>query len=378
MTSSASPGQAGFFDTSAPSGTVTLVFTDIEGSTRLLQTLGDRYPDVLAVHHRIVREAFTKHGAVERGNAGDGLYFVFAAAREAVQAAIEAQLVLGAQAWPDGAVVRDRMGLHTGEPVSATEGYVGIDVHRAARICAAGHGGQILVSQTTRDLVADDIRAPLGFLDLGSHHLRSLDTPQRLYQVIGPGLQEQFPPLRTNDTPRNNLRLEVTSFIGRDREIDQATRMLDDSGLLTLTGPGGVGKTRIGLRLARSLLGRFEDGAWVVECGALTDKDFVLPTIAGTLGLTEPAGRSLLAAIVDYVKGKRLLLVLDDCDPVLSECAELSEAVIRTCSTVRIIVTSREALGVGGEAILPITSLSTPETASGVSVDELAEVDAVR
>ncbi len=375
---SPSPGQTGFFDTRAPSGTVTLAFTDIEGSTRLLQTLGDRYPEVLADHHRLVRDAFTRHGAVERGNAGDGLYFVFDSAREAVQAAVDAQLAIAGHAWPDGAVVKDRMGLHTGEPVSATEGYVGIDVHRAARICAAGHGGQILVSQTTRDLVGGELRASFGFMDLGSHRLRSLDTPQRLSQVIGPGLEESFPPLRTTDTPRNNLQLEVTSFIGRERELEQAISILDDTGLLTLTGPGGVGKTRVGLRLARSLLERFDDGAWVVECGALTDRDFVLPTIASTLGMTEPAGRSLLAAIVDYVRGKRILLVLDDCDPVLAECAELSEAVLRACSTVRIIVTSREALGVGGEAILPITSLATPETGPRVRPRDLAEVDAVR
>jgi predicted ATPase/class 3 adenylate cyclase len=375
---SASPGQTGFFDRIPPSGTVTLAFTDIEGSTRLLQTLGDRYPEVLADHHRLVRDAFTRYGAMERGNAGDGLYFVFSSAREAVQAAIDAQLAIAGHAWPDGAVVKDRMGLHTGEPVSATEGYVGIDVHRAARICAAGHGGQILVSQTTRDLVGGELRAPFGFLDLGSHRLRSLDTPQRLSQVVGPGLEEIFPPLRTTDTPRNNLQLEVTSFIGRERELEQAVGILDETGLLTLTGPGGVGKTRVGLRLARTLLERFDDGAWIVECGALTDRDFVLPTIASTLGMTEPAGRSLLAAIVDYVKGKRILLVLDDCDPVLSECAELSEAVLRACSTVRIIVTSREALGVGGEVILPITSLATPDTGPRVRPRDLADVDAVR
>jgi predicted ATPase/class 3 adenylate cyclase len=378
VTSPTPPGQAGHVDAGAPSGTVTLAFTDIEGSTRLLQTLGDRYPEVLADHHRLVRDAFTRHGAVERGNAGDGLYFVFSSARGAVQAAIDAQLAIGSHPWPAGAAVKDRMGLHTGEPWSATEGYVGIDVHRAARICAAGHGGQILVSQTTRELVSDELRPPLGLIDLGVHRLRSLDTPQRLAQVVGPGLDDRFPPLRTTDTPRNNLQLEVTSFIGREREIEQAMRILDESGLLTLTGPGGVGKTRVGLRLARSLLDRFEDGAWIVECGALTDRDFVLPTVAGTLGMTEPAGRSLLAAIVDYVKGKRILLVLDDCDPVLAECAELSEAVLRACSTVRIIVTSREALGVSGEVILPITSLATPDSGAVVRPSDLEGVDAVR
>lgn len=362
-----------------PSGTVTLVFTDIEGSTSLLQALGDRYPEVLADHHRLIREAFARHGALERGSAGDGLYFVFGAAQAAVQAAIDGQLAVAGWTWPDGIAVRDRMGLHTGEPVRATEGYVGLDVHRAARICAAGHGGQILISQTTHDLVADKLRPPMGVVDLGAHRLRSLDgPPQRLYQVTGPGLISDFPAPRTTDARRNNLRLEVTSFIGREREIEQATRMLGESSLLTLTGPGGVGKTRIGLRLARTLLDQFDDGAWIVECGNLSDPAFVLPSVASAIGLLEPAGRSLLTTIVDQLKGKRLLLVLDDCDPVLAASAELAEALVRSCSAVRIVVTSREALGVPGEAILPIASLTTPEAGSIIVASDLGSVDACR
>ncbi|MFI5262288.1 MAG: ATP-binding protein [Candidatus Limnocylindrales bacterium] len=365
-------------DNSQPTGTVTLVFTDIEGSTRLLQTLGDRYPEVLADHHRLIRQAFARHGAVERGSAGDGLYFIFPAARDGVLAAIEAQLAIADHAWPDGVALRDRMGLHTGEPRAATEGLVGLDVHRAARICAAGHGGQILISQTTHDLIAEELRPPLGVIDLGSQQLRSLDTPLRLFQVTGPGLATDFPAPRTTDARRNNLKLEVTSFIGREREIEQATRMLETSSLLTLTGPGGVGKTRLGLRLARALLDQFEDGAWIVECGPLTDPGFVLPSVIDAIGLSEPAGRSLLDAIVDQLRGKRLLLVLDDCDPVLTGCADLAEALVRSCSSVRIVVTSREALGVPGEAIMPVASLATPEAGPKVSARDLAEVAACR
>lgn len=361
-----------------PAGTVTLVFTDIEGSTSLLQALGDRYPEVLADHHRLLREAFARHGALERGSAGDGLYFVFPAARAAVQAAIDGQLAIAGHGWPDGIAVSDRMGVHTGEPWGVSEEYVGLDVHRAARVCAAGHGGQILISHTTHALIADELRSPLGMIDLGVHHLRSLDSAMRLYQVTGPGLARDFPPPRTAEAPRSNLQLEVTSFIGREREIEQATRILGQSSLLTLTGPGGVGKTRVGLRLARQLRDTFEDGAWIVECGSLTDPDFVLPSVASTIGLTEPAGRALLPAIVEHLRGKRLLLLLDDCDPVLSVCAELAEAVVRSCPAVRILVTSREALGVAGEAILPIASLATPEVGPTVVARDLAEVDACR
>ena len=360
-----------------PAGTVTMVFTDIEGSTALLQSLGDRYPEVLAEHHRLIREAFAHHEAFERGSAGDGLYFVFSSARAAVQAAVDAQLALANHPWPDGAVVRDRMGIHTGEPRNASEGYVGLDVHRAARICAAGHGGQILISQVTRDLVVEDLRPPMGTVDLGSHGLRSLDgPPQRLFQVAGPGLARDFPAPRTGDAPRNNIKLEVTSFVGRDREIGQATRMLDESSLLTLTGPGGVGKTRIGRRLARTLLDQFEDGTWIVECGSLSDPTFLLPAVVSAISLPDPAGRSLLSTIVDQLKGKRLLLVLDDCDPVLTAAAELAEALVQVCSTVRIVVTSREALGVPGEAILPIASLSTPGVGSSILASELGSIDA--
>src|SRR3954465_2826003 len=362
-----------------PAGTVTMVFTDIEGSTALLQSLGDRYGQVLTDHNRLIREAFARHDAFERGSAGDGLYFVFASAREAVQAAVDAQLALAEHPWPDGAAVRDRMGIHTGEPRNAAEGYVGLDVHRAARICSAGHGGQILVSQTTRDLVAEDLRQSLGMVDLGAHRLRSLDGPaQRIYQVTGPGLARDFPPPRTGDAPRNNVPLEVTSFVGREREIEQATRMLDQSSVLTLTGPGGVGKTRIGLRLARTLLDRFEDGTWIVECGSLSDPSFLLPAVVSAVGLPDPAGRSLLSTIVDQLKGKRLLLAPDDCAPVLTAAAELAEGVVRSCSSVRIIVTSREALGVPGEAILPIASLAPPPSGPTVTTDELRSIDACR
>ena len=362
-----------------PSGTVTLVFTDIEGSTRLLQVLGDRYPAMLADHHRLIRESFAAHGALERGSAGDGLYFVFQGARAAVLAAIGGQRAVSEWAWPDEIAVRDRMGIHTGEPIRATEEYIGLDVHRAARICAAGHGGQILVSQATRDLIAGDLRPPLGLLDLGAHHLRSIEgPPQRLYQVTGPGLLRDFPPPRTTEERHNNLKIEVTSFIGRDREIAQATSMLDRSALLTLTGPGGVGKTRIGLRLARQLLDQFDDGTWVIECGALTASGLLLPSVVSTLGLTEPAGRSLLPMLLDHLADKQLLLVLDDCDPVLTAGGELAEAVLQSCSGVRMLVTSREALGVPGEAILPIASLATPEAGSSIGAATLGGVDACR
>ena len=242
------------------------------------RTLGDRYPEVLADHHRLIREAFARHGA---SSADRRVTDCTSSSRpRAVRSRrpSTAQLAIAGHAWPDGIAIRDRMGLHTGEPRNASEGYVGLDVHRAARICAAGHGGQILISQTTRDLdrrraaarrSGSSTSAPTG---CARSTRRSGSTRSPARASTG-----DFPPPRTTEAPRNNLQLEVTSFIGREREIEQATRMLEQSSLLTLTGPGGVGKTRVGLRLARMLLDQFEDGVWIVECGTLTDPDFVLP-----------------------------------------------------------------------------------------------------
>ena len=246
----------------------------------LLQELGDRYPEVLADHHRLIREAFARHGAVERGSAGDGLYFVFSAARDAVQAAIEGQLAIGAlgvarrrrRARSDGAPHR-RAGERRGGLRRARRPSRRADLRRRPR-------------RADPDL-ADDPR-PVRRRAARADRLRRSrrrtasgrsTVPQRLFQVSGPGLAGDFPPPRTTEAPRNNLNLEVTSFIGREREIDQATQILERSSLLTLTGPGGVGKTRIGLRLARTLLDQFEDGAWIVECGSLTDTEFVLPSV---------------------------------------------------------------------------------------------------
>jgi len=365
-------------DGGQPGGTITMAFTDIEGSTRLLQDLGDGYAAVLSEHHRLLRAAFAVHGGVERGSAGDGLYFVFPTARSAVLAVVEGQLAISAHAWPEGVAIRDRIGLHTGEPRTASEGYVGLDVHRAARICAAGHGGQILLSQTTRDLATDELRPPMGAIDLGIHRLKDVDAPERLFQVVGPGLERDFPAPRTKEAPRSNLTLEVTSFVGREREIEQAERILADAPLVTLTGPGGVGKTRLGLRLARVLLDSFEDGAWIVELGALSDPGLVLPAVVTTLGVGESAGRSLLTALVEHLRTKRLLLVLDDCDHMLAACAELAEALMRSCPGVRMVVTSREPLGVPGEVTQPIAPLMAPDVGGLADPRELEAFDACR
>lgn len=231
----------------AHSGTVTLVFTDIEGSTTLLERLGDAYATLLADHHRLVDEAAAHHGGSRIDAAGDGLFLSFPTVRGALLSCVEAQRALGAHSWPMNADVRVRMGIHTGEPLNAETGYVGIDVHRAARISAAGHGGQILMSNAARTLLGNALPDGMRLRDLGQHRLRGLESAEQLFQVVAEGLQAEFPPVRSLETTPNNLPRQLSTFVGRDREIEDAEARLTSSTMLTLTGPGGVGKTRLAL-----------------------------------------------------------------------------------------------------------------------------------
>lgn len=359
-------------------GTVTLVFTDIEGSTRLLQELGDRYAAVLSDHHRLLRDAFGAHGGSELDAAGDGLYFTFPSARAALAAAVDAQRSVLAHPWPESADVRVRMGLHTGEPLSADVGLVGLDVHRAARICAAGHGGQILVSQTARDLIGRELPTGVILIDLGERRLKDLAEPQRLFQAVAEGLPADFPPLLTMDARPNNLPRQLTSFVGRERELSEARAILASAPLLTLTGPGGVGKTRLSLEIALELLDEFEDGVWVVELGTLTDDGLVLQSIAAALGVTEQPGRPLATTVLDHLRTRHLCLVLDNCEHLLEACAGHAFTLLQGCPFMRILATSREALGIAGESVFPVPSLRVPESDRAVSAEQAARWEAVR
>jgi predicted ATPase/class 3 adenylate cyclase len=333
-----------------PVGTVTLLFTDIEGSTRLLHELGDRYVDVLAEHRRALRTAVAEHHGVEVDTQGDAFFIVFAKARDAVAAACAAQLALARSP------VRVRMGIHTGTPAVTPEGYVGVDVHRGARICAAGHGGQILISKTTRDALPSAI----GLRDLGEHRLKDLQTSEWIFQITGPDLEPHFPPLRS--LSNTNLPAEATTFIGRERELAEMSAALgrDDVRLLTLTGAGGSGKTRLSLRLAAEYVEYFKNGVFVVSLAPVSDPQRVLEVIADTLGAREAPAEALADRLRRHLEGKHVLLVLDNFEHLLAAAADVS-ALLAAAPKVKLIVSSRERLRLTGEHEFPVSPLLEDE-----------------
>ncbi|MDR7458120.1 MAG: tetratricopeptide repeat protein [Armatimonadota bacterium] len=343
-----------------PTGTVTFLFTDIEGSTRLLQTLGDRYPAVLAAHDDLLRTVFRAAGGVEVSTAGDSFFVVFPVAAHAVAAAVAAQRAIAAHAWPEGAGVRVRIGLHTGEAVRSADTYVGLDVHRAARVCAAGHGGQILLSEATAALAAHDLPEDLSLVDLGPHRLKDLQRPERLFQATHPALPSAFPPLRSMDVAPNNLPVQITSFVGRDAEMAEVKHLLASARLLTLRGPGGAGKTRLALQAAADLLDRFPDGVWLVDLAPLREPELVAQTVAGALGVREP-GRPPQDVLTEVLRERTALLVLDNCEHLLAACAALCTVLLQVAPGLRILATSREPLGVAGERLFTVPPLPVPD-----------------
>jgi predicted ATPase/class 3 adenylate cyclase len=348
-----------------PSGTVTLLFTDIEGSTRLLHELGDRYAEALADHRRLLRECFLERDGREVDTQGDALFVAFPRASDAVAAAVAAQRRLAGHLWPDGVPLRVRMGIHSGEPALTGEGYVGIDLHRGARICAAGHGGQVLLSQTTHELLSGHEPDATSLRDLGEHRLKDLTQPQRLYQLVIAGLPTEFPPLRSLENRPTNLPTQPTPLLGRERELEAIGGLLgrEATRLVTLTGPGGIGKTRLALQAAAEALDEFPDGVFFVALAAATDPRLVVPTVAQTLGIREGAGRTIDRALNDYLLDKRLLLLLDNFEQVVEAAPDVSR-LLAACSEVKVLVTSREPLHLPGEQEYPVRPLSVPDQRS--------------
>src|SRR6266849_1667335 len=356
-----------------------MLFTDIEGSTRLLQQLGDRYADVLAECRQLLRAAFQHQSGHEVDTQGDAFFVAFARAIDAVLAAVDAQRALASHAWPQGAAVRVRMGLHTGEPSLTSEGYVGLDVHRAARIMSAGHGGQVLLSQTTRDLVEHALPEGAHLQDLGAHRLKDLQQqPSHLFQVVIAGLPINFPPLRTLDTQPNNLPIQPTPFIGREKEVAAVTALLrrEDVRLLTLTGPGGTGKTRLGLQVAAELSEVFADGVFFVNLAPISDPSLVVPTIAQTLDVREAAGQPLLDLMSAFLREKQVLLLLDNFEQVASAALEVAD-LLTVCPRLKVLMTSREMLHVRAEREFAVPVLRVPDPKHLPDLVTLSQYEAV-
>jgi len=361
-----------------PGGTVTFLFTDIEGSTKLLKRLRDLYSTLLEEHREILRGAFAQWNGHEVDSRGEEFFVAFPRATDAVAAAVEAQRELEGHTWPEGVDVRVRIGLHTGEPWVAEEGYVGMDVHRAARIANVGHGGQVLLSETTAALVIDELPEGVSLLDLGRHRLKDVRRMERIRQLVIEELPNEFPPLKSLEvlppsTPvekqRHNLPAELTPFIGRKTELVEIGEMLRDPSirLLTLVGVGGMGKTRLSLHAAAELVDEFPDGVWLVEFAKLRDPELVPQHAAAVLGVSAQEaeeGRDVGDVLTSYLRDKKLLILLDNCEHLIEACAGLAENLLRGCPEVQLFATSRENLGIPGEKSFVVPSMELPPETS--------------
>jgi predicted ATPase/class 3 adenylate cyclase len=343
-----------------PTGTITFLFTDIEGSTRILQGLGDRYREVLETHDRLIREAVAQAGGTEVRTEGDAFFVVFPTALAAVEAVGAAQRALARQAWPEGFEVRVRMGLHTGEGVPGGGDYIGLDVHRAARVAAAAHGGQVVLSQATAALVEGRLPAGAHLRDLGRHRLKDLAQAEHLHQLVIDGVPADFPPLRTLDAGLHRLPLQLTSFVGREREVKEVTALLAASRLLTLTGPGGTGKTRLALQVAADSAAAYEDGVLFVPLEPIRDPSLVPATLASVLGLP-PSPVETNQRLIEYLADKQMLLILDNLEQALGAAGMIASWL--QAPGVSLLATSRAPLRVTGEREYAVPPLGLPEAA---------------
>jgi predicted ATPase/class 3 adenylate cyclase len=355
-----------------PSGTVTFLFTDVEGSTRLWEEHPAGMSVALAVHDAILRAAVAEHRGYVVKATGDGFHAVFATAHDALDAAVTMQRGLAAEAFEDTPRLRVRMGIHTCEAQHRDGDYYGSEVNRAARLMSVAHGDQIVTSLATSTLVRE---SGVELVDLGEHRLRDLTNLERVFQARAPGLPREFPALRSLDTLPGNLPRQVTTFVGREAEITSLSESIHSSSLVTLTGVGGVGKTRLALQVAAEVVPGFRDGAWFVELAGLRDPEAVPNVLVVMFGLQPRSGSSPTDALVEFLAGKDMLLVLDNCEHLLRAAADLVDQVVRGCPGVRVLATSRESLNVGGERIVGVASLEVPD--DGLELDTMARCDAV-
>lgn len=362
-----------------PSGTVTFLFTDIEGSTKLAQQYPEAMPRLMAQHNEILTQAIQAHEGFVYEIAGDSFCAAFSSSIDAVHAALAAQRRLHNEAWSP-APVRVRMGMHTGTvKLNENNTYAGYGtIALAQRVMSAGHGGQVLLSGATRELVRDSLPANAQLVDLGERLLKDLLRPEHLYQLNALGLPSKFPPPNTLDAFPNNLPVQLTTFIGREKEIAQVKQELLEHRLVTLTGAGGTGKTRLSLQVAAELLDHFPHGIWLVELAPLTDPELIPRTILSTIGVNEQAGRASIELLKEYLHQKTSLIVLDNCEHLIEASARVTDILLSAAPDLKMLVSSREALGLKGELAYPVPSLSLPDLRNLPIAEQLSQYEAVR
>ncbi len=357
-----------------PSGTVTFLFSDIEGSTQRWERHAAAMASALERHDALMREAIEAHRGYVFKVMGDSFCAVFPTVPEAVAAAVRAQRALGATDFSNVEGLRVRMALHTGEADERAGDYFGTSVNRVARLLAIGHGGQVLISASTADLLNDTMPAELGLRDLGSHSLRDLERAERVFQILGPELEDVFPALRSPRHRPNNLPPKLTSFVGREETVAKIKALLHRERLVSVVGPGGVGKTRCALQSANELLESTTDGTWFADLAPLADASLVTGTIALTLGVREAPNRPLLETLAEYLEPRHVLLILDNCEHLLDEVRRIAAELLRKCPHLRLLATSREPLGIGGEQVLRLPSLDA-SASTALFADRAAAAD---
>ena len=340
-------------------GSVTFLFSDMEGSTRLWEKHPEVMQVALARHDVLLRETIEAHGGYIFKTVGDAFCAAFHTAPAGLEASLAIQRALLVENWGE-TPIRVRVALHTGNAQERDGDYFGPSLNRVARLLSAGHGGQILISAVTQELVRDQLTPGVSLNDLGERRLKDLDRAERIFQLVVPGLPADFPPLKTLESFPNNLPLQLTSFVGREKEIAEVKRLLGAARLLTLTGPGGTGKTRLSLQVAADLLDRFPDGVWLVELAVVSDPALVPQTVASVLSVREEPGTPLIKTLTDYLRAKSLLLIMDNCEHLIGAAAQLVETLLRTCPHLQVLASSREALGIAGETSFRVPALSAP------------------
>lgn len=364
---------------SLPAGTVTFLFTDIEGSTKLWEQYPEAMKPALAKHDSILKESIESNRGHIIKTTGDGVHAVFSTVMDGINAAVVAQKNL--VSMPSNSAsdmgIKVRMGLHTGEAELRDGDYYGQTLNRAARIMSAGHGGQILTSEISAQVAREHLPGNVSLREMGEHHLKGLLFPEKIHQILVAGLQQDFPALLSVPTATNNLPTQLTSFIGREKEIREAKEKLSSAKLLTLIGPGGTGKTRLSLQLGAESLPNFKDGVWFVELAPLADPALILQTIASVLNVRAQMGISLKDIAIDYLRAKNLLLILDNCEHLVEASAQVADEFLHHAPNIKIIASSREALGIGGETVYRVPSLSLPNPAQ-VSREALAGFESIQ